>query len=74
MQTLSVELLDGLLRRLVGLELDEGEAARTSRFPVGGHLDVHDPPGDAKGLEDFLARGVEAQVTHEDLVRNGRSP
>src|SRR5713101_1552664 len=72
LEVLPVHQADRLLRRLVVLELHEGEPTWTSGLTVGGDLGIHHLSGRAEGLDQLIARDVEAQVSDEDLVRNGR--
>src|SRR5437899_2055433 len=72
LEVLPVHQADRLLRRLVVLELHEGEPSWASGLPVGGDLGIHHLAGRAEGLDQLIARDVEAQVSDEDLVRNGR--
>jgi hypothetical protein len=64
---------DALLRRIVVLELHEGEAAGAARLAIGGQLGVDDLAYCGECLEELVARDVEAQIADEDLVRNDDS-
>src|SRR5262249_40932560 len=72
LEVLPVHQADGLLCGLVVLELDEGESTGTSGLSVRGNLGVHHLAGGAERLDQLIASDVEAQVSDEDLVRNGR--
>jgi hypothetical protein len=69
-----VQKCDGLLRRLLVLELDEREPTRPAGLPVGGNLRVHHLAGGTEGFEQLLTRHVVAQVADEHLFRNGLAP
>src|SRR5258706_9103929 len=72
LEVLPVHQADRLLCRLVVLELHEGEPSGTSGLTVGGDFRVHHLARRAEGLDQLVARDVEAQVSDKDLVRNGR--
>src|SRR5690606_38881186 len=52
----------------------EGEAARAATLSIGRDVDVGDGPGLGEQLFQVLGRGAIAEVSYEDLGRNGASP
>src|SRR6267378_4102085 len=74
-EVLPVQLGDRLLRLVGVLHVDEGEAARPSRVPVGDDLDAGDrPPFSLHQGSDLLLGGVERQVSHVEAVAHVPSP
>jgi len=63
-----VEAGDRLLGRFRILELDEGEAARSPRRPVGGEEDLLDRSDLGEQVRKLLLGGLVVQVTDEDSV------
>lgn len=59
----SVELLDGLGRLGVTRELDEGEASRSARLPIGGDMHVDDLACLGQKLGELILRGAKIEIT-----------
>src|SRR5262249_20936300 len=60
-----VELLDGLLRLLVGGHLDEAEAARAAGAAGAHHRRCFAGPRLREQLAQLFARGVEREISYE---------
>ena len=70
-QVSAVQHVDALLGRFALLEFDERKSARTPRCAVGGNLRVEDCPCGTESREQLLTGYFVAEVSDENLVRNG---
>ena len=68
MQFGSIQLRNSLLRVLRIGHFDEGEAAGLTRIPVRDDFDLFDIAELGKSREQFLLRGLEAEIADKNLA------